>query len=274
MKVILAIDSAWTVHNPSGVAVIKSDGNKWSCAGVAPSYNSFIGLADGKQVDWRQGKFPGSVANIPVLLNAAGRLAGAQVDIVTIDMPISIMPITGSRIADREIGKAFGKYKAAAYTPNEQRPGQLGKDISDAFRSSGYQLATQLCHAGEVKRLIEVYPHPALVRLLNLTERLKYKVSKSKKYWPKDTLATRIENLLGNFNTAYIALGDHIGFSTPKGNLCFPDTAATLAELKPHEDALDALVCAWIGICYCSGKAESYGDDTAAIWVPTKPEAR
>lgn len=35
------------------------------------------------------------------------------------------------------------------------------------------------------------------------------------------------------------------------------------------EDALDSLVCAWAGTEYLCGRCQPYGDDTAAIWIPT-----
>ena len=40
-----------------------------------------------------------------------------------------------------------------------------------------------------------------------------------------------------------------------------------LAALKRWEDAVDALVAAWVGIRYLEGTAEPYGDATAAIWI-------
>ena len=39
-------------------------------------------------------------------------------------------------------------------------------------------------------------------------------------------------------------------------------------SLKPIEDALDAIVCAWVGHRFKIGQAESLGDETAAIWTP------
>ena len=44
---------------------------------------------------------------------------------------------------------------------------------------------------------------------------------------------------------------------------------ASFESLKRYEDALDALVCAWVAIAYLEGKCVPYGDDQAAIWVPT-----
>ena len=40
-------------------------------------------------------------------------------------------------------------------------------------------------------------------------------------------------------------------------------------EMKAFEDALDAIVCAWVAICVLEGRAEPYGDEESAIWIPT-----
>ena len=49
-----------------------------------------------------------------------------------------------------------------------------------------------------------------------------------------------------------------------------PGSAGPLAGLKRYEDALDALVCAWVATLYLDGKGMAYNgaDPTAAIWVP------
>ncbi len=40
------------------------------------------------------------------------------------------------------------------------------------------------------------------------------------------------------------------------------------ARLKRYEDALDALVRAWVGIEYLAGRTRAFGDADAAIWTP------
>ena len=45
--------------------------------------------------------------------------------------------------------------------------------------------------------------------------------------------------------------------------------ATTLSGLKRCEDALDALVCAWVGAEFLAGRTTGLGDDTAAIWCPS-----
>lgn len=41
------------------------------------------------------------------------------------------------------------------------------------------------------------------------------------------------------------------------------------AALKAFEDKLDAIVCAWVGICVIEHRATPFGDHDSAIWVPT-----
>lgn len=42
-----------------------------------------------------------------------------------------------------------------------------------------------------------------------------------------------------------------------------PNDVKTLSALKPFEDALDALVCCWVGGAFLAGTAYSLGDETA-----------
>ena len=47
-----------------------------------------------------------------------------------------------------------------------------------------------------------------------------------------------------------------------------PSEVSTLASLKPVEDMLDGLICAWIGIEHLEGRTVGLGDNTASIWIP------
>lgn len=61
-------------------------------------------------------------------------------------------------------------------------------------------------------------------------------------------------------------LAVHIdGISVP---LPRPQDVETLSSLKRYEDAIDALVCCWVGSQYLDGLAVALGDETAAIWCP------
>ena len=49
--------------------------------------------------------------------------------------------------------------------------------------------------------------------------------------------------------------------------LTLPGIEASGVELKAFEDALDAVISAWVGICALEGRAKPYGDETSAIWI-------
>lgn len=267
MSVILAIDAAWTEGEPSGVAVIVSSGKRWRCAAVAPSYEAFLALSNGVHVDWAARRFDGSVPEATSLLNTASRLAGERVDLVTIDMPVATVPITGRRKADGCISKKYGGRGCSTHTPSRVRPGELGECLTKQFKAAGYSIATKAGPTGRTMRLVEVYPHPALLTLLECEYRVPYKVAKSHRYWPKLTVMQRIAILLNEFRVireALIRIVGPVALPLPQA-----DAVPSLAALKRYEDAIDALVCAWIGICYLEGNADASGDETAAIWCPT-----
>lgn len=267
MTIILALDAAWTATQPTGVALVGSDGAGWRSVAVAPSYDSFLDLANGVPVLWTQGPFPGSVPDIPKLLDAAKRLANAPVNLVTIDMPIATTPINGRREADNEIAKKFGGRGCSTHTPSATRPGPLGATITAAFNREGFPIATDKTSASLGCHLLEVYPHPALLALLGRPYRVRYKVGKTRSYWPDLTLKERIGALLSEFSAIHAALVNVFG---PMGMpLPLAANVLTLSALKRYEDALDALVCAWVGVRYMQGTAIAHGDDTAAIWCPS-----
>lgn len=102
--------------------------------------------------------------------------------------------------------------------------------------------------------------------LLGRNYRVPYKVSRSRRYWPSCTPAQRIEAILAEFGKMRAALEARLG---PTG-FALPPAAEvrSLAQLKRYEDALDALVCAWVGICYVEGTVTVFGDEQAAIFCP------
>ena len=116
--------------------------------------------------------------------------------------------------------------------------------------------------------LIECYPHVALLALLKRDYRVPYKVSRSGKYWKAEKLtrSERIERLLEQFQAIKEGLDQHI--SGIPDFIPEPSEVKSLASLKPVEDMLDGLLCAWIGIEHLEGRTLGLGDDTATIWVP------
>jgi len=265
-EAILGIDAAWTNAKPSGVALLKFCCGQWCCAGLAPSYNAFLALAQGQNVNWNQRPVAGA-PNPAALLQAARNLLGnLNVNVVSVDMPVATDEIRRRRAADDAISQAFGQAGCGTHSPNANRPGQVGAALSQAFSESGYALATMATQAPTCLRLVEVYPHTALLALTNSTYRLPYKVSKSGRYWPNTPIQTRIANLLAVFQGILTSLNQCI----TRIPLVLPQTAQVrhLSQLKRYEDAIDALICCWVGVKYLSAQIIPRGDNSAAIWNP------
>src|SRR5262249_48216422 len=135
----------------------------------------------------------------PELLRAARALAGTDVDLVAVDMPVATVPFSARRAADNAISVAFGGRGCSAHSPTALRPGALGAELTNQFRKAGYQLVTTFDNAQVTRKFIEVYPPPALLALLRAPYRIPYKVQKSSRYWPGANVRERINRLLVQF---------------------------------------------------------------------------
>jgi predicted RNase H-like nuclease len=266
MTVVLGVDAAWTLRQPSGVALLETTGVRPKLLAVAPSYRAFLRAASGEPVHWDRAT--GEAPPIIELLNAATALAAAPVDVIAIDMPLATIPITARRAADNAISAAFGAAKCATHSPNPERPGRISRIFARQLRQKGFPLATARHEAGVTPALIEVYPHVALLRLSAKPERLRYKAGKTTTYWPKSSLDWRKRLIAAEMNGIIDILASAIDGLRSRLPAVRRDDLRSLSALKRLEDALDAIVCAWAGLCYARGQASAYGDETAAIWVP------
>ncbi|MCV9961959.1 DUF429 domain-containing protein [Pararhizobium sp. BT-229] len=261
MRSVLGIDAAWTEREPSGIALISDDGSDWRLIDVAASYGAFLEPApDGNPIVRHRGSIP----NAAIIIDAASAKLGAPVDIVAVDMPLAMTPIIDRRTSDNMISKVYGGTKqAGTHSPNEMRPGKLSDELRMGFARVGYPLSVSMPTG---RALIEVYPHPALIELAGAVKRLPYKHSKLAKYWKDVVPGARREKLLEVWSQIIGLLDARIqGVTTA---LPLPSLAARGFEMKAFEDALDAVVCAWVGACVLDGRAKAYGDATSAIWVP------
>lgn len=267
MTVILGIDAAWTEIEPSGVGLIDKQEGAWRCLAVAPSYSAFLDLARDRTVNWNCRHYGGRPP-ISELLTAASAISRKPVDVVVLDMPVSTKSITARRYADDCVSRESGSRWCSAHTPSKLRPGALGSRLTEELARLGYPVATVETSVATMSRLVEVYPHPALLSLLGRQMRVPYKVSKSRKYWPGKSPKDRVALLLREFRTIDRALREFLGsFEIPLPS--DSDAPVTLAGLKRFEDALDALVCCWIGAQYVEGRTTALGDASAAIWCPS-----
>ncbi len=266
MPVVLGIDPAWTVSNPSGVALLTGKGGRWRCLGVAPSYEGFIALAQGIPVNWGMSAKAGAPPPAEILHAAEALAPGSGVDAVAVDMPVSRVRFDGRRFADDAATRALGRFGCGVHSPTPSRPGPLGAGLNEGFAARGFEVATTEPATPGMRPLLEVYPHPAAIALLRADYRVPYEVARTAKYWPERSVDERINQVLGQWGRLLAALGETIeGIELP-----LPKAAdgLTLSGLKRFEDALDALICAWVGTQYLEGRCVPLGDRTAAIWVP------
>ena len=97
-------------------------------------------------------------------------------------------------------------------------------------------------------------------------KRLPYKVGNTNKYWKGKSLSQRRRSVMGEWHKILAQLNkriDGICLSLPA-----EDSDLPLARLKPYEDALDALICAWVGTLYIDAATCALGDAESAIWIP------
>ena len=262
MASVLGIDAAWTATQCSGIALVQNMGSYWQLIAVAASYLNFI---DGSEHPINKQRRPSpSVIDLRSVLDAAASMnSSGSADLIAIDMPLARTPIVARRSADDAVSRAYGAKKCGTHSPNAIRPGLISDAFREACEAHGYPLLTkQVSTPG----LIEVYPHPALVELTGAIERLPYKVSKTRSYWRSETPLHRRIRLLDQWAAIVATLEEEIiGVSAM---LPVPSQTSATWELKAFEDALDAVVCAWVGICVLESRAMPYGDDNCAIWIP------
>ena len=270
MTSVLAIDAAWTDHHPSGVALVRGTAAGWSCVALAPSYDQFIAVANGVPVDWTSRPFA-TPPSARALLGASRSMLGAPVDLVCVDMPISRINIVGRRLADNDVSRRYGAQQCGTHSPSPLRPGVLGELFTREFEEHGYPVAGATTPVATTPALIEVYPYPALLHLLGADRRVPYKIAKAASYFPGLDPRQRRERIVDAWRRILDALGPLI--SGVALELPAPSALAAMpsSELKRFEDAIDAVICAWIGVTYASGLAEAFGDESAAIWLPGEP---
>ena len=177
--------------------------------------------------------------------------------LVAIDAPTLCINEKGSRPVDQECSRKFRRLEAGCHPVNLQlapQPIALARKLEELGLRNHW-------HLGEsVGNVIEVYPHPAIVRLFGLTKTIKYKKGKVAE---KREHFDHFQKLFAQYLRSYQPA---IGWS---GAL---DEALTLPWSKRTEDLLDAHLCAIIGCLHLRDQTEGLGDaETGFIVVPLVP---
>ena len=227
--VVVGIDLAWGERNPDGLCCVR-------------------GGLDGALVE----TLTLSRGDDELLATIHPRSDLAQV--LAIDAPLICRNETGSRPVDREVHRQFGRYQCGCYPVNRklcQRPFR----IAERWREKGFRCDWRIPRTGE-GHMVEVYPHTALVRWFDLSERLRYKkgrvVDRRREFARLQSLLEKL--LLTERVEVPVAMREPIEASWT----------------KDREDQLDALVCSLIGYHhwkYQGHQSQVLGDEDSGFLV-------
>ena len=120
MRSVLGIDAAWTAREPSGVSLIHEVGDGWRLVEVASPYAAF--LREGRDADPIV-RHRGSAPDAASLIAAANEKLGGRIDLVAVDIPLSLTPTVERRASDKMISSVHGARHANSHSPSATRPG-------------------------------------------------------------------------------------------------------------------------------------------------------
>ncbi|HET7311299.1 MAG TPA: DUF429 domain-containing protein [Mycobacteriales bacterium] len=186
--------------------------------------------------------------------------------VAAIDAPLIVRNAAGRRDCESQVQRAFGRYGAGPYPANRGMPafatGPRGARLCAA-------LDLDLCvDSSAGRRAIEVYPHPAMVVLLELDRVIPYK---NKAGRTVESLRAAFGRLLALMEAQLVELG--LSSSARWAELREVANGATRkVDLDRIEDEVDAIFCAHLAHrWHRDGRAgnDVFGDDVGgAIVVP------
>jgi predicted RNase H-like nuclease len=237
-------------------------------------------LLAGVDLAWQSEKNPSSIAygalnelvltvnhvepaiyGIDEVLNQLTSFVGLQG--IAIDAPLIINNSGGQRLCENEIGREYGSRHAACHTSNTK----LYPDAKSVYLSNNLELKG-FNHLKGDRWQIECYPHPAIIEIFGLKERLKYKKGKvAEKKAGQKALAQMILSLKDSNILQLMIKGDVSNYLDD----AYIDSLVGQG-LKSNEDALDAIVCLYIaGLYSLKQNGQVFGNsDAGYIWVPQK----
>ncbi len=230
---LLGVDMAWGDRNPDGLCAIQIR------KGEVVSVETALTHGDEALVDW------------------CCYHSSAGTSLVTLDAPIVCPNLSGCRPVDKLTHVLFGRYKAGCY------PANLGKcprppRIAELLSEHGFEIGWDL--KSKKKLLAEVYPHPAMVRVFNLSERIPYKKGK-------------VAEKQAGFKTLQKHMRRYLRNEIPE--LGMPSNIRKLLSSKWSkgvEDQTDAFFCALIALNHWRSRgntSEVIGDlETGFILLP------
>lgn len=239
---LLGLDLAWGERNPDGLCLVRATRGR---AEILASERT-----------------QGDEALLAWVRRALGPPSARRQAFAAVDAPLVCPNLTGARPVDRLTHRLFARFHAGCYPANLgkcPRPARIRARLATEL---GFNVGWGLPPAVP-RAAAEVYPHPALVRMLGLPRIIKYKkgpVPARREEWQ------RLQRLLG----AWLRR-EHPEWVR---NAALRDLLAG-ALAKDREDRLDAFVCALIAHWHWKHggeRSEVIGDDqTGFILLPAAP---
>ncbi len=161
------------------------------------------------------------------------RTFASGVVVAAVDAPLIVPNETGQRRCETEISRAFWRYKIGAHSSNRSRAEFNPPRAATLADRCGWLVDPAQRGSVNAPVCIEVYPHPAMVGLFGLAERIIYKSGPSR--------AEGFAQLVRHFaSIGELCLSEH-----PR----WAELSHIVADPKPGdvtriEDELDAIFCA------------------------------
>lgn len=206
----LGLDLAWSERNRSGVAALDRDGR---------IVDVRADLRDDAAV----------LAWVRAQLGTRG--------VIGIDMPTIVRNPGGIRPCERELGAVFRRAHAAPHPANLRRfpDGGRARRLIDALHAQGVVEALDVRPADPRIVALEVFPHPAHVRLFGLERVFAYK--KKARAWPA---------VLAEWSRYRAALASLVAADPPLLLDAAIPVVVGAAGYKRWDDTLDAISCAYV----------------------------
>ncbi len=216
---IVGIDLAWGERNGDGLCAVEVGEIHARVAAAAHTFG------DAALLDWLGRQLR---ENRPVLL--------------CLDAPVICPNAAGSRPVDRLAQTLFARFHAGPHPANQARCARVLRVVDLLREQLGFRVGWRLDEATKnqppLRALIEVFPHPAIVRMFALPHIVRYKRKPGRSAEFCRAEFVRLQTLVHRWLTAHCP------------EMSRSETLATLLAAplnKPAEDQLDALICALVG---------------------------
>ena len=185
---------------------------------------------------------------------------------VAVDAPLIINNESGQRECETSLSSYYSRRKVSCHSSNLSRyPDATSVNLSVYLKEGGFE---HIRSVYEGRFQIECYPHPAIIEIFGLPERLKYK---------KGGVSCRKQGQI-KLSKYILALGQSriVSLSVNKKILTYLSEkhieSLTGTALKSNEDALDSIVCLYVCALFATSvQHHIYGNLASGyIYVPTQ----